>query len=139
MSKLTIMQARLQAARLGCSLRKTQHGEFRVCLIGHPESHAAYETDLQSALDTAAAQYQWLKNFGRPRLDGGFIVLKQAACGKCWEIDPYCRKVFDTEDEARTWLLGDGKVIPQGFRIARLASSLEDFSKEARSEEAKGE
>jgi hypothetical protein len=47
--------ARASFARLGIALRKTEEGEYRVNYARGAEATAAYESDLESAIDTGLA------------------------------------------------------------------------------------
>ena len=52
---ITYSAARVEFARLGVTLRKTEYGEFRVNYRHGTESTAAYESDLPAAIETGLA------------------------------------------------------------------------------------
>lgn len=53
--RLSFNSARYALSSLGIALAKTDFGEYRVNFKRAPESTAAYESDLPSAVDTARA------------------------------------------------------------------------------------
>lgn len=53
--RLTMAIARPAMAALGLSIRKTDENEFRVNFTHGAEATAAYESDLQAAIDTGLA------------------------------------------------------------------------------------
>lgn len=56
--KMTMKEFKAAALLHSCTFRKTEHGEYRVNLIGMPESHAYYSDDPADALNTAIAMYR---------------------------------------------------------------------------------
>jgi hypothetical protein len=52
---MTLVQAKGHLRSIGMTINRTTHGEYRVNYAGGSEATAHYDTDLQSAVDTAIA------------------------------------------------------------------------------------
>lgn len=59
---MNFTEAKTQAAMSGCTLKRTEDGEYRVALKGAGEASAYYTNDLQDAVGTARAMEHQKQN-----------------------------------------------------------------------------
>lgn len=71
---MNLKQAKAAAREVGCSLKSTEFGEYRVNLSGGKEATAYYTTDIDDAVGTARAMAAWKDRAERKRIPVQFTT-----------------------------------------------------------------